>query len=76
MVYVSEINIPVLVLNAFDDLVSLKRNIEKDIFLQHKDKLLIFTKLGGHISFYEGIFGQSSYMMRISLDFLDSSRKI
>jgi predicted alpha/beta-fold hydrolase len=33
MKYVPNIGIPCLVLNAFDDLVSLKCNIEEDVFL-------------------------------------------
>ena len=36
----------------------------------------VITKHGSHIAYREGFFGESSYMQRVALDFLDAAKSI
>lgn len=65
--------IPCLILNAEDDPICLSQNIKYDPLASLENYALIVTKRGSHISFREGAMGQSSYMQRKSLDFLEAS---
>jgi predicted alpha/beta-fold hydrolase len=65
--------IPCLVFSAEDDPICLKEAILTDLFHLHSNYLLAKTKYGSHIAFREGVLGQRSWMMRVSVDFLDAS---
>lgn len=62
-------HIPCLILNSLDDPICIKENIPD---LKHSNYALVLTKYGSHIAFAEGLFGQGSWMERITMDFLES----
>jgi predicted alpha/beta-fold hydrolase len=63
---------PVLILNSDDDLVCVKENIREDLASEELNSLLIRTKYGSHVAYSEGWFGESNYMVRLSLDFMEA----
>ena len=67
---------PCLILNATDDPLCVEENIRYDIASSTENFALVITKSGSHVAYREGIFGQSSYMHRVALDFLESSMKV
>lgn len=76
MNWVSGIQRPTLLVNSEDDMVCLPDNIREDVILEHGGALLLRTKRGSHIAYNEGLLGQGNYLSRVSLDFLESSRKL
>lgn len=67
---------PCLVINALDDPVCLKHNIDFSVASESEHYALVLTKCGSHIAFREGLFGQNSWMFRISLDFLQATKEV
>jgi predicted alpha/beta-fold hydrolase len=76
MKHVFGIRCPVMILNADDDMVCLKRNIREDLPRDHGGVLMVRTSEGSHIAFSEGMFGEGNFMIRKSLDFLDAARDV
>ncbi len=72
MEHFSNINIPVLVLNSDDDMCCVKDNIREDLVENLPNFVLVRTKYGGHISFSEGYFAENSFMVRLTLDWMDA----
>ena len=70
------IRCPLMILNADDDMVCLKRNIREDIPRNHGGALMLRTSEGSHVAFSEGMLGEGNFMIRKSLDFLDAARKV
>ncbi|KNC74379.1 hypothetical protein SARC_13070, partial [Sphaeroforma arctica JP610] len=66
--------VPCLVLNALDDPLCVEENIRYDIVETTQDYTLVTTRSGSHVAYREGILGQTCYMHRIALDFLESSK--
>lgn len=67
--------IPCLVLNAIDDPLCVEENIRLDIVDKTKHYALVLTQHGSHVAHREGLLGESSYMHRLSLDFLEAARQ-
>lgn len=61
--------IPCLILNSLDDPICVKANIPD---IKYKNYALVLTKYGSHIAFAEGLFGQGSWMEKVTMDFLES----
>ena len=74
MNHVRNIECPIMVLNSKDDMICLEENIPKTLIHDMKDAALILSKFGSHIAYNEGLFGEGSYLCRISFDFLDGVR--
>ena len=72
MQHFKNINIPVFVLNSDDDMCCVKDNVREDLANELPNFALVRTKYGGHIAYSEGLFAESTYMSRISLDWMDS----
>jgi predicted alpha/beta-fold hydrolase len=66
--------VPALVLSAQDDPVCVKEMIPFGLFEKMEHAALVCTRQGSHVAFREGAFGESSYMHRLALDFLDAAR--
>jgi len=75
MSWVNLIRTPLLVLNAEDDLVCLKENIREDLAITTPGVILVVCEQGSHLGFNEGMWGQGSFMTRLTLDFLEAARK-
>ena len=54
----------------------LRSNVREDLILKKPGTLLLRTKRGGHVAFCEGWLGQGSYLLRVSLDFLEAARSV
>ena len=65
-------NIPCLVLNSIDDPLCVERNIPYDIAGDTVNYALIITKAGSHVGYREGLLGESSFMHRLAIEFLQS----
>lgn len=69
---------PTLVLNALDDPVCLASNIPMAL-LQHacseQPYVIVLSQSGSHIAFAEGWFGMSSWMERVTMDWLEACRQ-
>ena len=76
MEHIDTIMRPLLVVNADDDIVCLKENIREDVVLATGGALLLRTKRGSHIAYNEGWLGQGNYLVRVSMDFLETARKL
>ena len=63
---------PVLILNIDDDLICVKDNIREDVACEEYNSVLVRTKYGSHVAYSEGWFGESNYMVRLSLDFMEA----
>ena len=76
--YVKNIQVPMLTLNSEDDFVSLRENIREDWFLGKDGNmgLLLRANRGAHVAFNESVFDFNTYIHRVCLDFLDSSRHV
>ena len=66
---------PTLVLNALDDFLCVKENINLDLLDQGFNYALMVTDEGSHIGFTEGTWGQGNFMWRVSIDFFDAVRE-
>ena len=66
---------PTLVLNALDDFLCVKENINLDLLDQGFNYALMVTDEGSHIGFTEGTWGQGNFMWRVSMDFFDAVRE-
>jgi len=75
MKWVHLIRTPLLVLNAEDDLVCRKENIREDLAVCTPGVILVVCEHGSHLGFNDGAWGQSCFMTRLTLDFLDAARK-
>ena len=64
--------IPCMVLNALDDFLCLKENIQYDVKDKAMNYVLSITDYGGHIAYNEGALGQGNYMWRVTLDFFEA----
>ena len=76
MEYVFGIRCPVVIVNSQDDMVCLPENIREDIAQENGGVLLVRTEEGSHIAYSEGMFGSGNYLIRISLDFLESAMAV
>tara|TARA_B100000795_G_scaffold260221_1_gene235877 strand:+ start:152 stop:1345 length:1194 start_codon:yes stop_codon:yes gene_type:complete len=76
MEYVFGIRCPVMIVNSSDDMVCLPENIREDIAQENGGVLLVRTEEGSHIAYSEGMFGSGNYLIRISLDFLESAMAV
>ena len=66
---------PCLLLNASDDFVCFKENINYECITNRaKNCVLLVTNEGGHLAYNEGPLGQGNYMWRVTLDFFDTIR--
>ena len=75
MNYISGMKTPTLVLNALDDFVSLRENIDSDLVEGDtvEQVVLVVTKQGGHIAYNEANGG--SYMWRLTMNFFEGVRR-
>ncbi len=69
MSHFQENQIPCLILNSLDDPICVKANIPD---ISYQNYALVLTQLGSHIAFAEGLFAQSSWMERVTMDFLET----
>ena len=76
MEYVSGISIPLLLLNADDDIVCLPKNIREDVVCDLQGAILVRTVKGTHCAYCEGPWGRGSYLIRLSLDFLEAAKEV
>ena len=68
---------PTMVLNALDDMVSVKDNIRIDLAEQHPGFVLLLTRFGSHVAFERDLTSfDSSYMFEVSIDFLETVRRL
>ena len=68
---------PTMVLNALDDMVSVKDNIRTDLAEQHPGFVLLLTRFGSHVAFERDVTSfDSSYMFEVSIDFLETVRRL
>ncbi len=67
--------IPTLILNATDDPVCVEENIRFDITESSENYALVLTRSGSHIAYRSGMFGETSFMHRLALDFLEACRQ-
>ncbi|GBG28494.1 Phospholipase ABHD3 [Hondaea fermentalgiana] len=67
--------VPCLILNALDDPLCVEENIRYDIASETENYCLCLTDYGSHVTFREGLLGQSSFMHRVALDFLEAARR-
>jgi len=66
-----------MVLNALDDMVSVKDNIRIDLAEQHPGFVLLLTRFGSHVAFERDLTSfDSSYMFEVSIDFLETVRRL
>jgi hypothetical protein len=49
--------------------------IPHEIFRTLGNSVLACTRQGSHVAWREGMFGESSYMNRLAMDFLEAARK-
>lgn len=70
------ITVPLLIVNSADDIITRIANVREDLVLSTSGAVLLQTKRGGHVAFCEGCVGQGSYLMRVSLDFLEAARSV
>jgi len=75
MEYVLGNETPTLVLNALDDFLCVKENINQDLIDQGFNYALMVTDEGSHIGYTEGALGQGNFMWRVSLDFFEAVRE-
>ena len=75
MEYVLGNETPTLVLNALDDFLCVKENINLDLIDQGLNYALMVTDEGSHIGYAEGALGQGNFMWRVSLDFFEAVRE-
>ena len=68
--------IPCLILNALDDFLCLKENIQYDIVKKIPNYVLCTTEYGGHTSYNEGWFAEGNYMHRLTLDFFETVKNM
>jgi len=74
--WIPKIQTPMLLVNSEDDIVCLAENIREDLVRSQAGALLLRTNKGSHISFNEGLFGQGCYLSRITMDFLETARRL
>jgi len=74
--WIPKIRTPLLLINSEDDIVCLAENIREDIVRAQPGALLLRTNKGSHISFNEGFFGQGCYLSRVTMDYLETARKL
>lgn len=75
MEHVYGISAPMLLLNSDDDMVCLPEHIREDIPANTGGAILVRTRRGSHCAFCEGLSG-SSYLCRLSMDFLDAAHRV
>ena len=75
MEYVLGNKTPTLVLNALDDFLCVKENINLDLIDTGLNYALMVTDEGSHIGYTEGALGQGNFMWRVSLDFFEAVRE-
>eukprot|EP00658_Telonema_sp_P-2_P008854 TRINITY_DN13355_c0_g1_i1.p1 TRINITY_DN13355_c0_g1~~TRINITY_DN13355_c0_g1_i1.p1 ORF type:complete len:475 (-),score=103.51 TRINITY_DN13355_c0_g1_i1:248-1558(-) len=75
MAWAKQIKRPSLVLNADDDMISLKCNIREDLVDLVPGMVLIRTGYGSHLAFTEGALGDGNYMCRVSMEFLKAAHQ-
>ena len=63
--------VPCLVLNALDDFLCVKENIQVDLKDKVNNFVLLVTDEGGHIAYNESIHA-GNYMWRVTLDFFEA----
>lgn len=63
--YVTGIRVPLLIVNAADDIVCRPSNIREDLVASQDGVALLRTERGGHIAFCEGWLGEGSYVRRL-----------
>lgn len=76
MEHVSTIMRPILLVNADDDVVCLEENIREDVVEATGGALLLRTKRGSHIAYNEGLLGTGNYLVRVAMDFMETSRAL
>lgn len=74
MEHVSTIMRPILLVNADDDVVCLEENIREDVIEATGGAMLLRTKRGSHIAYNDGLFGTGNYLVRVAMDFMETSR--
>jgi len=68
--------VPCLILNSEDDPLCVVDNIPFSIVSESTNFALVLTKFGSHVAFREGLLGESCFMHRLTLDFLEAARKV
>ena len=76
MEFYDGISVPLLIVNACDDILCRPSNIREDLVEQKSGALLLKTQRGAHVAFCEGWLGQGSYLLRMSMDFLEAARSV
>ena len=72
-----KVGCPVLLLNADDDMLCVKENVDAAEHLVDElaaDYVLARTPVGSHVAFNEGALGTGNFMHRATLDFFDAVR--
>ncbi|KAK4802774.1 hypothetical protein SAY86_000977 [Trapa natans] len=68
--YVGNVAIPLLCISALDDPLCTREAIPWDECRANKNIVLVTTKHGGHLAFFEGLSGSSLWWVRASNEFL------
>ena len=74
MNHVSDVLVPILALNSMDDVVCLAESIPISDVASWPNFALLLTKYGSHIAYEVSLTSRTSWMHRITLEWLEAAR--
>ena len=69
---IPNIKVPCLFMSSIDDPIVGSKTIDYDVFNSNENCVLATTKYGGHIGYYESVFGDSQWFVKPVFAFFDS----